>query len=149
MSIGELCNRDVAFAMRETTIAAAAKLMRHYHVGSLVVVDEKAGRRVPVGIITDRDIVVEVVATGLDAGTITVGDIMVHEIVTAPESMGVMETIQLMRVKGVRRLPVVDAGGGLAGIVTVDDLLDVLAEELSELARIVVREQVREAQLRK
>jgi CBS domain-containing protein len=149
MSIGELCNRDVAFAMRETTIAAAAKLMRHYHVGSLVVVDEKAGRRVPVGIITGRDIVVEVVATGLDAGTITVGDIMVHEIVTAPESMGVMETIQLMRVKGVRRLPVVDAGGGLAGIVTVDDLLDVLAEELSELARIVVREQVREAQLRK
>jgi CBS domain-containing protein len=149
MSIGELCNRDVAFAMRETTIAAAARLMRHYHVGSLVVVDEKAGRRVPVGIITDRDIVVEVVATGLDAGTITVGDIMVHEIVTAPESMGVMETIQLMRVKGVRRLPVVDAGGGLAGIVTVDDLLDVLAEELSELARIVVREQVREAQLRK
>ena len=149
MSIGELCNRDVAFAMRETTIAAAAKLMRHYHVGSLVVVDEKAGRRMPVGIITDRDIVVEVVATGLDAGTITVGDIMVHEIVTAPESMGVMETIQLMRVKGVRRLPVVDAGGGLAGIVTVDDLLDVLAEELSELARIVVREQVREAQLRK
>jgi len=149
MSIGELCNRDVAFAMRETTIAAAAKLMRHYHVGSLVVVDEKAGRRVPVGIITDRDIVVEVVATGLDAGTITVGDIMVQEIVTAPESMGVMETIQLMRVKGVRRLPVVDAGGGLAGIVTVDDLLDVLAEELSELARIVVREQVREAQLRK
>jgi CBS domain-containing protein len=149
MSIGELCNRDVAFAMRETTIAAAARLMRHYHVGSLVVVDEKAGRRMPVGIITDRDIVVEVVATGLDAGTITVGDIMVHEIVTAPESMGVMETIQLMRVKGVRRLPVVDAGGGLAGIVTVDDLLDVLAEELSELARIVVREQVREAQLRK
>ena len=149
MSIGELCNRDVAFAMRETTIAAAARLMRHYHVGSLVVVDEKAGRRVPVGIITDRDIVVEVVATGLDAGTITVGDIMVQEIVTAPESMGVMETIQLMRVKGVRRLPVVDAGGGLAGIVTVDDLLDVLAEELSELARIVVREQVREAQLRK
>ena len=149
MSIGELCNRDVAFAMRETTIAAAAKLMRHYHVGSLVVVDEKAGRRMPVGIITDRDIVVEVVATGLDAGTITVGDIMVHEIVTAPESMGVMETIQLMRVKGVRRLPVVDAGGGLAGIVTVDDLLDVLAEELSELARIVVREQVREGQLRK
>ena len=149
MSIGELCNRDVAFAMRETTIAAAARLMRHYHVGSLVVVDEKAGRRVPVGIITDRDIVVEVVATGLDGGTITVGDIMVHEIVTAPESMGVMETIQLMRVKGVRRLPVVDAGGGLAGIVTVDDLLDVLAEELSELARIVVREQVREAQLRK
>ena len=149
MSIGELCNRDVAFAMRETTIAAAARLMRHYHVGSLVVVDEKGGRRVPVGIITDRDIVVEVVATGLDAGTITVGDIMVQEIVTAPESMGVMETIQLMRVKGVRRLPVVDAGGGLAGIVTVDDLLDVLAEELSELARIVVREQVREAQLRK
>jgi CBS-domain-containing membrane protein len=149
MSIGDLCNRDVAFALRETTIGAAAKLMRHYHVGSLVVIDEKAGRRLPVGIITDRDVVVEVVATELDAGTITVGDIMTPEVVTAPESMGVMESIQLMRVKGVRRLPIVDGSGGLAGIVTVDDLLDMLAEELGELARIVVREQVREAQLRK
>ena len=149
MAIGEICNREVAFAERETTINAAAKLMRHYHVGSLVIVDDLSGKRVPVGIVTDRDLVVEVEAMDLDPKVITVGDILTNELITVPESQGVLETMEVMRFKGVRRLPVVDSEGRLAGIVTIDDLLEVLAEELTDLTRIVSKEQAREMQIRK
>jgi CBS domain-containing protein len=149
-TIASICNRSVAFTTRETTVAAAAKLMRHGHVGSLVVVDRmNGGKRMPIGIVTDRDIVVEVIATGLDPAVITVGDIMAQEIVVGRESDSVLETLEIMRFKGVRRLPTVGPDGQLIGIVTVDDLLEVLAEELSELAKIVAHEQSREATARK
>jgi len=107
------------------------------------------GKRVPVGIVTDRDAVVEVMATGLDPNVITVGDIMGQELVTARENEGVLETMQIMRYKGVRRLPIVGKAGELIGIVSIDDLLEVLAEELSELAKIFAREQARETTARR
>jgi len=145
-TIASICNRAVAFTTREATIAAAAKLMRHCHVGSLVVVEQmNGGKRIPVGMVTDRDIIVEVIATGLDPATITVGDIMAREIVVGRENDSVLETLEIMRFKGVRRLPTVDGDGQLVGIVTVDDLLEILAEELNELAKIVAREQSNES----
>jgi CBS domain-containing protein len=149
-TIGELCNREVVIAAPETTVAAAAKLMRHHHVGSIVVVDDvDGGLRMPVGILTDRDIVLEVCATELDPSAITVGDIMSRELVTTGEDEGVLETMQIMRYRGVRRLPVIGAEGQLTGIISVDDLLDVLAEELGELTKVLAREQAREAAARK
>ena len=150
MSIGEICSRETVFTTRDTTVATAARLMRHHHVGTLVVVEQmNGGRRMPVGIVTDRDVVVEVMATGLDPNAITVGDIMGQELVTARESEGVLETMQIMRYKGVRRLPIVDKDGQLVGIVSIDDLLEVLAEEFSELAKIMAREQARETSSRR
>lgn len=149
-TIASICNRAVAFTTRETTVAAAAKLMRNGHVGSLVVVEQmNGGKRFPIGIVTDRDIVVEVVATGLDPATITVGDIMARELVVGRESDSVLGTLEIMRFKGVRRLPTVDPDGQLIGIVTADDLLEILAEELGELAKIVAREQLHEAAARR
>lgn len=150
MTIGEICTRETVIATREMTVAAAAQLMRRHHVGTLVVVDQvNGGKRVPVGIITDRDAVVEVMATGLDPNAITVGDIMEQELVTARENEGVLETMQIMRYKGVRRLPIVGKAGELIGIVSIDDLLEVLAEEFSELAKIFAREQARETTTRR
>lgn len=149
MPIGEICNRDVIFAYRNMAIPEIAQLMRNHHVGDLVVVEEKNGKRIPAGIITDRDIVIELVAKGADVNTVTASDIMSPELVTARESEGVFETIQLMRLKGVRRIPIVDSGGSLAGIVSVDDLFDLLAQEMNELARLISREQIREAKTRK
>ncbi len=148
MAIGEVCVRQVVVASPETRVLEGAKLMREHHVGNLLVTEESHGRRVPVGIVTDRDIVLEVMAAELDARSLTLGDIMSMELVTVPESEGIFQTIQLMRAKGVRRMPVVDANGGLVGIAAVDDLVELLAEELSELAKLMVRERKREAEMR-
>lgn len=144
MPIGELCSREVVFVRREDSIREAAQLMRQYHVGDVLVVDEKDGRRVPVGIVTDRDIVIEVVAKNVALDEVTVGDIMSFELASARDTDGIYETIQLMRMKGVRRLPVVNASGGLVGILALDDIIGLLAEELSALAKLISHEQAQE-----
>jgi CBS domain-containing protein len=76
MSIGEVCSRNVIYATREATVAAAAKLMRQHHVGDVVVIHQEGAERMPIGIVTDRDIVVEVVALGVDPYAVTLGDLM-------------------------------------------------------------------------
>jgi len=145
MPVGEICNREVVVVGRESTVHEAAKLMRQHHVGSVVVVEERKGVRVPVGIVTDRDLVVEIMAPELVEMVITVGDIMAPKLVTVKESMGIYETIQYMRGEGVRRLPVVDSRDGLIGMLALDDLLELLAEELLELSRLVRHEQRKES----
>lgn len=122
----------------------AAKLMREHHVGDLVVVEELAGKRVPVGIVTDRDLVVELLAKGVDVSTVTVGDVMTRSLLAVPESEGIYDTIQFMRSKAVRRVPVVDKDGALVGIVSADDLLDLLSEEVGGLAKLAFRQQSKE-----
>ncbi len=144
MTIGTLCSRNVATATRETTVTEAAKQMRHRHVGDLVVLDKK----VPVGIVTDRDIVLSVVATGLDSNVFTLGDLILKEAVTCLEDADIPACLKLMRTHGVRRLPVIDKSGILVGIITVDDLLRVLAGELGEVAKLIDREQVVEMKTR-
>lgn len=150
MPIGEVCVRDVVVVTKEKTIQQAAALMRRNHVGDLIVVEEKTdGRRVPVGIVTDRDIVVSVLATGLDPQVYTVGDLVSRELLTTAEDQGVFETIQRMRTNGVRRMPVVDRTGGLVGIISVDDLIQLLSDEMGELAKLIAREQVQEAAIKR
>jgi CBS domain-containing protein len=148
MSISEFCNREVVFATREMSLPEAAQLMREYHVGALVVVDEVNGKRVPIGIVTDRDIVIKVISQSLDLDDFSVGDIMGPQLVSVQEKDGVFETIRLMRTKGIRRIPVVNQEGGLVGIISADDILDLLADEMAELAKVAPREQEREAKTR-
>lgn len=148
MAIGEFCNRDVVFATREMSLPEAAQLMRDHHVGDLVVVDEVDGKRTPVGVVTDRDIVIEIIAKSLDLDEFSVGDIMASQLVSVQETEGVFETIRLMRTKAIRRIPVLNSEGGLAGVVSADDILELLAEEMTELAKVAPRGQEREAKLR-
>lgn len=145
MPVGEICNREVVIAEKSLSVIEAARLMRTHHVGDLVVVEVRDDRKHPVGIVTDRDIVVEVVAAGVNPESLKVGDIMGPEVATVRESEGLFETLRYMRDKGVRRMPVVDGTGGLVGILTLDDLLGLLAEEMTELAKLVSRERQREA----
>jgi predicted transcriptional regulator len=145
MSVGELCNREVVIAEKILSVTDAARLMRSHHVGDLVVVEERGGRKHPVGIVTDRDIVVEIVAAGVNPDALKVGDIMGPEVATVRESEGLFEALRYMRDKGVRRMPVVDSSGALVGILTLDDLLSLLAEEMTELAKLVSHERQREA----
>jgi CBS domain-containing protein len=148
MKIGEICTVQTIYCKRDETVQEAALLMRKSHVGDLVVVDEPDGSRIPIGIITDRDIVVSVIALGLDPASLLVGDIMSDDLLTASEDDDVYETIERMRFRGIRRVPVVNPGGGLIGIVSVDDLLEFLAEEMSELSRISSHQQAHEKRAR-
>lgn len=148
MPVGEICNRDVVILKRDDTILEAARLMRQHHVGDVLVVEERGDVRIPVGIVTDRDLVVEIMAPDLDQKVITVGDIMMRELVTVKEGVGVFEAIQYMRSKTVRRLPIVDENGGLVGILTLDDLLELLSEELLAIAKLVKYQRQKETRHR-
>jgi len=148
MNAGELCNREVVYTYRDTRLDEAARLMRERHVGSLVVVVDRLSERVPVGILTDRDIVVAVVAKQLDARTLTAGEVMSRELATVRDVDSIADALRLMRERGIRRLPVLTHSGALAGILTLDDLLGLVAQELGEFARAITRERVRETQAR-
>lgn len=144
MAIGEVCIREVVIASREESVDQLAKLMRERHVGDVLIVDDVKGERAPVGIVTDRDIVVGVIAAGVSPGDVLAEEVMSSPLMTVKESDGVFETIQVMHQRGVRRLPVIDQAGALIGIVTLDDMLGLFADELSALAKVVRREKVRE-----
>ena len=149
MRIGDICTIETVRCKRDMTVQEAALLMRKHHVGDLIVVEQPNGEQVPVGIITDRDIVVSVIALGLDPSSLLVGDIMTGELLTATEEEDVYETIERMRFKNIRRLPVVNSLGGLSGIVSVDDLLEFLSDEMGELSRISSGQMAQEKRVRK
>jgi CBS domain-containing protein len=149
MLIGDVCKRNVVCAIRDTTVRAAANLMRQHHVGDVVVIDRADTERMPVGIVTDRDIVVEVVAPGVDPNTLTLGDLVGWgQLVTAQETDTYADTLRLMHDKGIRRVPVINAAGVLVGIISIDDMLPRAARELSELAELGERGRRREMQSR-
>ncbi|MBX9895621.1 MAG: CBS domain-containing protein [Nitrosomonas sp.] len=148
MNVGEICNREVIVIQRDEPVVEAAKLMRQYHVGAVIVIDKPNGSAIPVGIVTDRDLVVEVLATELDEKVITVGDIMAAELFTVKESTATHDAIDFMRRKTIRRLPIVDDAGELVGILTLDDVLEIVSEELLDLAKLVRYEQKKETRHR-
>lgn len=148
MRIGEICIRDVVCADRNISVLEAARLMRSHHVGNVVVVRTDAKGRTPVGIVTDRDIAVGVVAAGVEASELAVGDITPDQVITIPEDQDVFETVEQMRRHGVRRLPVVDQRDLLVGIITLDDLQEFLAMQLSELSKAVAYERRKEIETR-
>jgi len=149
MAIGSICNREVVTTGRKTPVVDVAKLMRGHHVGSIVIVDEDPEGRRPVGILTDRDLVVEVLAQEVPPEGVCSGDLMATNLLVVNEEDGVWQTIERMADRSVRRSPVVDSRGRLVGLITVDDLIDLLAGELSGLATLINREQRRERQLRR
>ncbi|MBN1141669.1 MAG: CBS domain-containing protein [Deltaproteobacteria bacterium] len=149
MKVGEVCNREVVVAGKEITVQEAARLMRRHHVGDIVVVEEKnSGAPKPVGILTDRDIVVELLAQDVDVHLLSLGEVMTFELITAGEEDDVLATLKKMKNHGVRRIPVVEKGGGLAGILAVDDLIELIAEQLGDLIVLFRRQETREKEHR-
>jgi CBS domain-containing protein len=134
MSVGRICQRDVFFAEPHENVLAAAQRMREHNVGTLVVLNNA---RKPLGVLTDRDIVAQVVAENRSAGTTKVADVMTADPRTVSEETPIEEALGLMRAGGFRRLPVVDIDGGLVGLVSLDDVLSLLAEEFIEVGRLL------------
>jgi CBS domain-containing protein len=140
MNAGERCNRQVVTATRETSITGAAQLMRDKHVGSLIIVENRDNHPEPVGILTDRDIVIEVLAENVDPDAVTVGDVMTTAVLKVCEHDSIFEVAQRMRARGVRRVPVVSKQRELVGVLAQDDILALLSEELSLLIKVSTRE---------
>ena len=143
----DFATATVVVAEPDTTALIAAQLMRKHHVGALVVVDAQEKSR-PVGIVTDRDLVLALMAEGLDADVFTVGDIMSAQLVLASPDMDAMDAVQLMRNQRLRRLVLVDDVGRLVGIVTMEDVLELLTRELAALAAGVIGARDREFEQR-
>lgn len=141
MPIAQICSRGVVIASPDDSLRTVAELMRVHHVGSVIVTRDDAGLCRPLGIITDRDIVLALVAKDVSPDAVSAGDVMSEPLETIDENDEVWTALERMRSRGVRRLPVLGAQGELVGIVSADDLLELVAEEISGLARIIGREQ--------
>lgn len=148
MKIGEFCNRDVIIMNGDESVKTAAELMRRHHVGDVILVEENEGQRTPIGIVTDRDLVVEVMAIGLEATDLMVQDLVTRSLLMVKEDDSVFDCLELMKIKGVRRLPVVDAEKSLIGIITMDDITVLLAGMLHNVVSVVDRQQKNEQKQR-
>jgi CBS domain-containing protein len=123
--------------------------MRHKHVGDVVVVSDPERDRVPLGIVTDRDLTIEVLGNGRDAAQTTLSDLMRSPVVIAKDSEDASVVVERMRFHGVRRVPVVDERDTLVGIVTLDDLLRAILSDMQTLLASQMKAQRREQSSRR
>lgn len=150
MKVGKICERRAVTLRAEASLTAAARMMREHHIGYLIVVSPGSSAELvrPVGVLTDRDIVVTVVAKETDPRALTAGDIMNMQPVTVSESDAIEDALQLMRRMGVRRLPVVGSTGDLVGVLSLDDVIDALAAEIANVAGTIRNERQIEGVIR-
>ncbi len=140
LNVGSMASRMVVTAPSAMRVAAAARLMREQHVGTLVVVSDSVTPVKPTGLLTDRDLVMEILAQGVNPELVTVGDIATRPVVTAREDDALFDAIQSMNRNAIRRLVVIDNDGVLTGLLSMDDVIGVLAEELTGLSKTIDRE---------
>ena len=144
MKVGEYCKRAVVAIAAGADAAEAAKLMRSEHVGFLIVYREGDSLQRPVGVLTDRDLVLGVMARDVDPHAITADDIMTRQPLIANESDELSDMLQAMRLAGIRRVPVVDVRGALVGIMAIDDAIDVVTGLMCDIAGSIKSEQRQE-----
>ena len=149
MLLKDLCTPDVVVCTPESSVLHAARLMRQHHVGDVVVVEDTEMDPSPIGVVTDRDIVIEVLGKELDPAHVTLRQIMKTPAVIASTSEDVAQAVERMKTHGVRRIPVVDETSRLAGILCLDDLVKRLAADATTLAEVIAREQDREHRTRR
>jgi CBS domain-containing protein len=144
MKVGEYCKRAVVAINGKSDAAAAAKLMRTEHVGFLIVYRDGDELQRPVGVLTDRDLVLAVMARDVDARAVTVEDVMTRQPLIATENDELSDLLQAMRLAGIRRVPVVDVRGALVGIIAIDDAIDVITGLMCDISGSIKHEQRQE-----
>jgi CBS domain-containing protein len=144
MKVGEYCRRAVVSVNANADVGEAAKLMREEHVGFLVVYRDGDNLRRPIGVLTDRDLVLAIMASEVSPKSVAVQDVMTRQPLIANESDDLSDLLQAMRVAGIRRVPVVDIGGALAGIIAIDDAIDLITGLMCDIAGSIKSEQRQE-----
>lgn len=148
MRVAKCCKREVVVASPRDDLAHAAQIMRDKHVGFLVVVETKGDRHVPIGVVTDRDIVLQVIAREVAPRSVVVGGVMTRGLVLAKESDDAEDVVKRMESAGIRRMPVVNERGCLTGVIAIDDAIGMLSKMLVGITGAVRREQRLERELR-
>ncbi len=143
MNVGEICTRNYIYVSHQDSVLDVARIMRQQHVGSVVVVDNNGEMR-PQGLITDRDLVLEVLAAQIDPTVLKAEDILTCELICVTETHDVKEALKYLRYYGVRRAPVVNVDGVLVGIFCIEDSLATLSQEFSELVKLLSNELINE-----
>ena len=133
MSLERFCREPVVTVQPKQSVREAARLMRDRHVGAVLVVDDDR----PVGIVTDRDVVMRAVIEGRDPNTTPVRDVMSASLTVVGSDQKIDDAVIALRTAGIRRLPIVNAAGKAIGIVTLDDLVVLMAGELNLVAGAV------------
>lgn len=144
LSLDQLYEKDVVCLKPDDTVYDAAREMLENHIGDIVITQEENGKTMPVGIVTDRDLVINATAKKLDPETIKLSDIMSKKVITATEDDDLTTLVRLVVDEGVSRLPIVDEAGNLAGILSSKRLFQYFAQGLCELSSISVQQQQRE-----
>jgi CBS domain-containing protein len=144
MNIDLLYSRNIIRAPASCTLLRAAALMRDKHIGALLVTADAPDEGNVLGVITDRDLVVRAMAQDVRPGEATIGEFMTRALVMVPNTASVYEAMETMRTSGVRRLGVTDGDGAVVGVVSLDDIIEPLAAELSAFAGVVRTERFRE-----
>jgi CBS domain-containing protein len=149
MFVSDIGIKSVVTVPRNATLQEVAAAMRQSHVGSVVVVDEaKNGRLLPVGLVTDRDIVVETTGQGAEAENFCADDIMSDDVTCIKRDAGIKEAIGIMTNKAIRRLPVIDEKGFLCGIITADDIFAYLTAGLQAMSSVSPNQRFWEMEVR-
>jgi CBS domain-containing protein len=138
ITVEQVCVHTVVTIQHDLPIMQCAKIMHDEQVGSLIITEVRDGLRLPIGILTDRDITIKVVAFALDPHVFTARDIMAQPLVTARMDESLVSVLTRMQLHGVRRVPVVSQAGALLGILEADDIWEIFAEEVDSLERIML-----------
>lgn len=148
VKVGEVCSRQAIVAHTDEPIRTAARLMRQHHVGDVIIVEDQQQGRVPVGIVTDRDLVIQILQVGVDPDVFVLGDLMATTLLKAHENDDLDECLHRMHERGVRRVPVLDDDERLIGVLSLDDVIELLAKEMSEMSGLLRRERAHERDTR-
>jgi len=144
MKVGQYCKRGPVAIASNADVVDVAQLMRERHIGFLVVYEQGDDIRKPIGVLTDRDIVLGVVAKNIDPHSVTVKDVMTRQPLVADEADELSEALQAMRMAGIRRVPVVDTRGALTGVMALDDAIDLVTGLLCDISGSIKSEQRQE-----
>jgi CBS domain-containing protein len=140
MNVGDICSKNIVYVLQQDSVLDVARIMRKKHVGSVVVVENMHGEIRPQGMITERDLVLEVLIAKLDPSVVKAEDILTCELICVTETHDIKEAIKYLRYYGVRRAPVVNVNGILVGLFSIEDSLSILSKEFTETVKLLSNE---------